>query len=165
MLNLKNPFRQVKCGLTCYHAITCADEAGISNMDANGILLSDSTARVNIQYPAALDAQKTLKTLQELASEDANYKERVSIFKERMSDPNIGTVILASGYRIRQNHRLDWALFESSETFTPNKPPPASRINPQKLPIKQYVQTEDSKVALVHLNLVIGFRNRGEQLV
>lgn len=146
MLNLKNPSRQVKCGLTCYHSIRCAGKSTVSNTDTNGILPNDSTARVNIQYPAASDAQKTLKILQELASEDADYKEEISIFKQRMSDPYIGTVVLASGYRLQENHRLDWALFESSKTFTPNRPPPASIIGPRKLPIKRYVQTEGSKV-------------------
>lgn len=143
-LNLpkQNP---IKCAVTCYHVVRSDDKIVASHTDTQGVLLNDPRGHEMATYPAALDAQHTAAELEKNPGTSPG-KARL---QEVLSNPGIGNVILASGHRVHDERRLDWALIESPTTFSPNKPPPRSSFLPRtdRLPgVGSYNLNSDSKV-------------------
>lgn len=132
-LNIPGTPRPIKCALTCYHVVRPVDENVAQHTDANGVRPNDSRGHVNVVYPAAGDSIHTMKKLAapELAQ---SFGELRSTLSNLLSKPPMGQVVLASGQRMQNTHRVDWALIETPETFTPNKPPPSSNLQPYQDP-------------------------------
>ncbi|KAK2788542.1 hypothetical protein FQN52_006655 [Onygenales sp. PD_12] len=146
--------RQVKCALTCYHVIRSADTSVTQRTDSGGILLGASLDQVHVEYPAAYDAKFTRRQLQKNTQNQHNQNQ-LQLLNTLLATPSIGKVILASGYRMKHDQRLnlqqrlDWALIETPDTFTANKPPPRSLLVGSRIPLPHeptYQQNEDSKV-------------------
>ncbi|KAK2811526.1 hypothetical protein FQN50_002149 [Emmonsiellopsis sp. PD_5] len=146
--------RQVKCALTCYHVIRSPDTSVTLRTDSGGILLEASLDQVPVEYPAAWDARFTRRELQKNA-QDQHNQNQLQLLNSLRAKPSIGKVILASGNRMKDNQRLnikqrlDWALIETPDTFTANKPPPRSLLVGSRIPLPHaptYQQNEDSKV-------------------
>ncbi|OAL69925.1 hypothetical protein A7D00_5964 [Trichophyton violaceum] len=102
-----------------------------AHTDAHGIHWNDKRGRLAIEYPAALDAQIAMARLDELCRfypDDQQLKRQQRqqrMLSELVAGPGIGKVLLASGHQVKDNHRLDWALIESPETFSSNRFPSA----------------------------------------
>ncbi|PGH09634.1 hypothetical protein AJ80_07663 [Polytolypa hystricis UAMH7299] len=131
ILNLPKERREICCALTCYHVVRSVDKTIRDYTDTHGVSLDDHGSHVVIEYPAAQDARYTMRTLGSL-----------------MSNPAIGRVVLASGYSVRDNSRMDWALIESPSTFTVNRPTPAENLDTKFImeDTTCYNLTTDSKV-------------------
>lgn len=126
-LNLRQPSRQVKCALTCYSIVKPGDESVAEHTNKNGVVPDDVRGQVNVEYPAAYDSMFSKARFEMWPHDQA--AEKLEILTSRLSNPCIGKVILASGYRKnKDNQRLDWALIENPDTFSPNKPPPESSL-------------------------------------
>lgn len=140
-----------KCALTCYHVIRSDDEMISSHTDKHGVMLNDSRGHVVAESPAAFDLGYTLKELNKIPTSSSIATECAQRHQKLLSlDPRIGSVILASGHRVADQRRLDWALIASPSTFKPNKPPSKShfKFSPKRLPAppELYKQNEGSKV-------------------
>ncbi|KAK2816788.1 hypothetical protein FQN49_007982 [Arthroderma sp. PD_2] len=129
ILNLPREKRQVKCALSCYHVIRSEIASVAGHTDTNGVHWDDPRGRLTIEYPADLDGKATMARLDELCKfgpHDQQLQQQYNMLSRLMSGPGIGKVFLASGHQRRKNHRLDWALIETIETFSHNKPPSPS---------------------------------------
>jgi hypothetical protein len=151
-LNLPKQKKSVKCGLTCYHVIRSGDKNITDYTDDNGISTKDPRGQVIVEYPAAYDANHTMKALNNFLQNNQSkvHESDRAILTSLMANPGIGQVILSSGYGLRENSRLDWALIESPDTFSANKPPPLSAFigsifTRPSSPVL-YSQNADSKV-------------------
>ncbi|KAM5447311.1 hypothetical protein MaudCBS49596_006075 [Microsporum audouinii] len=150
-LNLPQEKRQIKCALTCYHVVRSDDPSATVHTDSHGVHWSDQRGRLTIEYPAALDAKAAMDRLDELCQlepEAQDLQHQRNMISQLMSGLGIGKVLLASGYQVRNNHRLDWALVESPETFSYNKPPSINQDKSFKLPMTgpRYNLHPDAKV-------------------
>ena len=105
----------MKCALACYQAVRSPNERVAEWTDTKGVTLNDPRGQVNVVYPAAFDLTNAMNFYRPPA-----FKE---IFMTLQSRPPIGKVILASGSRVKQGQKLDWALIETPETFTQNPRP------------------------------------------
>lgn len=126
ILNLPQENRQIKCALTCYHVVRSNDPSVSHYTDVHGMHWNNTRGRLAIEYPAAFDAQMAMARLDELRRfhpDDQQLKQQQQMLSELVAGPGIGKVLLASGDQVRDNHRLDWALIESPETFSSNRPP------------------------------------------
>ncbi|EGE07991.1 hypothetical protein TEQG_06978 [Trichophyton equinum CBS 127.97] len=126
ILNLPREKRQIKCALTCYHVVRSNDPSVTAHTDAHGIHWNDKRGRLSIEYPASLDTQIAMARLDELRQfhpDDQQLRQQQRMLSELVAGPGIGKVLLASGHQVRDNHRLNWALIESPETFSSNRPP------------------------------------------
>lgn len=150
MLNLPKENKRIPCALTCYHVIRASDDSIANYTDINGIRHNDPCGQVEVEYPAALDAKQTMKTINTILQNghSERVKSQQAILSSRISTPGIGKVIYASGHQIKNGQRLDWAIIESPDTFTPNKPPARSKFNSiYKTPSDMdYSQNDDSRV-------------------
>ena len=150
-LNLPKDKKRIKCALTCYHVVRAIEEDVAHYTDQNGVRLDDHRGQVAVEYPASYDANHTMKFLESSLQDSPaahNMSEHATL-SSLMANPSIGRVILASGNVINENSRMDWALIESPNTFSPNKPPPRSAFtSPGQLPPQpfQYFLNADSKV-------------------
>ncbi|EGD87452.1 hypothetical protein H112_05996 [Trichophyton rubrum D6] len=119
---------RVRCVLTCYHVVRSPNETIAAHTDVHGVVPDDRRGHIVAEYPAACDGQHTLDILTSLPKNKANSLEVRSQYRDlynRMVNPAIGKVTLASGNRISDNSRMDWALITSPSTFRPNKLPPS----------------------------------------
>ncbi|OAL72647.1 hypothetical protein A7D00_3649 [Trichophyton violaceum] len=126
ILNLPREQRQIKCALTCYHVIRGDDSSVTDYTDTHGVHWNDTRGQLTIQYPAAIDARAALDNLDKLCHNfpgDQNLEKQINMVSGLLLGPGIGKVVLASGSQVRNNHLVDWALIESPETFSKNKPP------------------------------------------
>jgi hypothetical protein len=151
VLNLPKENKRVRCALTCYHVIRASDDNTTDHTDAHGIRRDDPRGQMEIEYPAAFDAKHTMMSINAILQNghSERIKSQQAILSSRMSRPGIGRVIYASGRQIKNGQRLDWALIESPDTFSPNKPPPrlAFESSPFEMPSDMdYSQNADSKV-------------------
>lgn len=151
VLNLPKENRMVRCALTCYHVIRASDDNTTDHTDAHGIRRDDPRGQVEIEYPGALDAKHTMISINDFLQKGHSdrIKSQQAILSSRTSGPGIGRVIYASGNQIKNGQRLDWALIESPDTFSPNRPPSASTFesSPFRVPSDTYYsQNADSKV-------------------
>ncbi|EFR03562.1 hypothetical protein MGYG_06558 [Nannizzia gypsea CBS 118893] len=130
LLNLPREKRQIKCAMTCYHVVRGNDNSMTGYTDSHGIHWSDPRGRLTIQYPAALDAKGARADLEALCQDSPGSQQlklQRSMLSALMSGPGIGKVLLASGHQVRNNRRVDWALIESPETYSNNRPPQISQ--------------------------------------
>lgn len=136
-LNLPNR-PPLKVGITCHHVV------------APGLDQNPTT----IEYPAAFDRIASMNFFESWLMSD-NPTKGIDGDLERMrhhhAHPVIGKVIAFSGLRKNAScRRMDWALFDTPETHTRNKPPPQYAFNDDvQYPIglsSFYTLTEDSYV-------------------
>jgi hypothetical protein len=142
----------VKCALTCYHVIRPRDRSIAEHTDEMGIRLNNALGKVVVEYPAAYDAIPSLKALDRYLEKNPGTTDLIKArgnLSSHMLNPDIGCVILASGHaRTEENNRLDWALIESPETFSTNRPSSRTALmGYYKLdPSVPYDLDEDSKI-------------------
>lgn len=147
-LNLPNQEQQMKCALTCYHVVRSDDKTAASHTDTQGVLLNDPRGHVMVTYPASLDTDHMTALMKKTPS-TPEKAETQGVLSSLIANPDIGKVVLASGHRVHDQHRLDWALIESPSTFSANKPPPKAAFlhRPMGLPeTGDYSLNSDSKV-------------------
>lgn len=120
-LNLPKENRRIPCAMTGYSVIR-SDEESISNFtDTAGIKWTDERGRAMAEYPAAFDVPTNMRRLNNqcaYAPHDNDLQKEREILSSLTANPGIGKVLLASGYQIRNNRRLDWALIESPSTLS-----------------------------------------------
>ncbi|EEQ31332.1 hypothetical protein McanMca71_004557 [Microsporum canis] len=137
-LNIPHKDIRMRCALTCYHVVRSMDDTTAAHTDINGVVPDDPRGRTVAEYPAACDAAYTMKVLINVPPRDHpnehNIESQFNVLSGRMVDPVIGRVIFASGGRVRDSTRVDWALILSPGTFVANKPPPVSTFGPFSLP-------------------------------
>ena len=146
--------KPVRCGLTCYHVVASHDPAVKRATDSDGVRPDKAEGKISVHYPSIFDMVATRNRLEarERETGDPHDEDDIKILayiNERMKDPSIGRVLLASGQRKNKaNHRMDWALFESAETFKINKPTPESAFtSAEALPWpRKYKISSDSKI-------------------
>ena len=147
-LNLPNQKQQIKCAVTCYHVVRSDDKTVASHTDTHGILLNDPRGHVMVTYPASLDTEHTAIELKKISGTPPEKARIQEALPSLIANSGIGKVVLASGHRVHDERRLDWALIESPSTFSPNKPPPRSSFLPrtERLPeVGFYNPNSDSK--------------------
>lgn len=151
VLNLPKEQRTIRCILTCYNVIRSPDKEVVMYTDEHGVVLDNQIGHDVVEYPAAYDTKYTLSELGRVCALNPNDSEASQLrdtLSSRFSNPEIGRVILASGDRLTNGYRSDWALVESPSTFSPNRPVPKSAIFPNwdLPPNRLYSQNEDSKI-------------------
>ncbi|EZF35459.1 hypothetical protein H109_04366 [Trichophyton interdigitale MR816] len=151
ILNLPKEQRQIKCALTCYHVIRGDDSSTTDYTDTHGVHWNDTRGHLTIQYPAAIDARAALENLDKLCHNfpgDQRLEKQKNMVSDLLLGPGIGKVVLASGSQVRNNHRVDWALIESPETFSKNKPPSIRQGNFMSPPAgHRYAPHPDTKIS------------------
>lgn len=150
-LSLPKQHRTIRCAITSYHVVKSIDAAITAHTDTHGVMLNGRRGHETVEYPAAYDAIHTLSQLNRICTQnpdDAEAANAHQTLSAQFTNPGIGRVILASGYRNRNGRLSDWALIESSSTFSANKPPPGEAIRaPFNLPENfLYSQNSDSRV-------------------
>lgn len=150
VLNLPKQRLTIRCAITCYHVVRSPDSTIATHTDTHGVMLNDQRGHVRVQYPSAYDATYTLSELEKTCSQNPDDAKAAMDYKAlsaRFSNPGIGKVMLASGYRNKNGYLSDWALIESPSTFSANKPPPKEAILKRELPQNPpYTQNRDSEV-------------------
>jgi hypothetical protein len=151
-LNRPQQKQSFKCALTCYRVVKDVKESITEYTDDNGVHPTDPRGHVVVEYPAAYDANYTMKSLRESMQNNPSEhkKSEHATLSWLMANPSIGKVLLASGYAVtKENSRLDWALIETPGTFSPNRPPARSELTnlaPPPPPPFEYTLNADSKV-------------------
>lgn len=150
ILNLPKEQRQIKCALTCYHVIRGDDSSATDYTDTHGVHWNNTRGQLTIQYPATIDARAALDNLDKLCHNfpgDQHLEKQRNMVSGLLLGPGIGKVVLASGSQVRNNHRVDWALIESPETFSKNNTPSIRQGNFMSPPAgHRYAPHPDTKI-------------------
>lgn len=126
-----------KVGVTCHHVVA-------PRLD------KDPTT---VEYPTAFDRIASINFFEShlKSTPDKDFEEALGKMQFLHANPVIGKVFAYSGLRKNaSNRRMDWAIFETPDTYTKNRPPPKSAFKkPEDFPggvSLSYKLTEDSYV-------------------
>lgn len=95
----------------------------------SGLHGPDWTEEISVEYPAALDrnaSKQFFRSNQQSPNPVPRIKNDLETLDWLSSNAIIGRVIVKSGVRLNgsTNHRMDWALIETPNSYSTNKSPP-----------------------------------------